>query len=296
MTVTTDTTEKLAKKKTPPPLIAWAIRGGLAGLLVWISLWSLQGISALFHSPPPPVAEQPDFNPASALSLARFDSGAWQFLDSEESVSLETLPDSEAKRRWEQAPEHPGSQSLFPEKQSTHILELLKRSGTKKTHPGYRQYSLEYGGIHLAALIRDAEPSEIVSLRWLIPLGAGKSCLVTKPAAPGHSARTNLATSALEPVLPSRIPQQLLAVRSDDHGRTLCQSLNVSMSLVDLLDQLRKNSWKVDAPAHEVERGFVRIYITRETDAFWLLANPSPSSSSLRILLLRDDRPTPLGG
>jgi hypothetical protein len=278
---------------------SWALRGGIAGLVIWISLWSLQGISALFQSPPPPpqVAEKPAFNPISALSLSNLDSGAWQFLDSSSSLSAQTLPISNAEASLLELPSTQLVTNHSLTDQSQDLLKLLKAHGKATRRADFNQYRLDQLGIRIVGFTQPGPPERLIALRWLIPLGEDKAWLIVQTSSnsssPSPPVTESSSTSTVSTVIPAQILHRLLARRTDDSGKTFCQLIVAESPLPDLLDQLRRNSWKFDAPPNHLSSGFVTIYLTRRSDAFWMVVSPVADSTSLWILLLRDDNPSP---
>lgn len=275
---------------------SWVLRGGVAGLLIWVTLWSLQGISALFQSPPPPVErdERPSFNPAAAFSQSKLDSGSWQFLDAPFSYSARTLPTAQARKSFLELPEADLPTEFTSTNQSRDLLKLLKSYGSHSKREDFHQYSLDQLGIQILAFTKPGtseQPEQIVSFRWLIPMGEGQSWLITQAPAgnSAHSSASSVNTSDSPSIIPSQISHRPLAVRTDDSGKIFSQLILAETTLPDLLDQLQRNSWKFDAPPDHLSSGFVTIYLQRQSEAFWMLITPADDSTSLRILLLRDD-------
>lgn len=290
---------------------SWVLRGGIAGLLIWITLWSLQGVSALFQSPPPPVErdERPAFNPISAFSPEKLNSGTWQFLDAPFTFSARTLPGDHARKSFLELPDADLATEIASTDQSRDLLKLLKTYGTRSKRQGFNQYSLDQLGIQILAFTRPhptqqpgsteqpgsieqpQRAEQIVSFRWLIPMGEDQFWLITQ-APTGNSAHTSASSanpSGSPSILPTQISHRPLAVRTDDSGKIFSQLILAETSLPDLLDQLQRNSWKFDAPPDHLRSGFVTIYLQRRSEAFWMLITPVDDSPSLRILLLRDD-------
>ncbi len=285
-------TETAARKPLTRTAISWAARGGLAGLVIWISLWSLQGISALFHdaSSPPPVEEPPTFNPTSVLSLAQLDSGAWQFLGAPGTVSTQSLSTSAAEAKLLELPSTDQSHDVSVTPQSQDLLKLLKEFGSKTNRSGIDQYTLDQFGIRIVAFVKPKRDEQLLGVRWLIPQGEEKSWLITQTLENNSGATpTNSPTATSASILPPQIPQRLLAHRTDAQGETICRLIIADTTFPDLLDQLQRNSWKFDAPPDNLRSGFVTIYLRRQSEAYWMVVTAVADSTSLRVLLLREN-------
>lgn len=284
--------ETAVRKPLTRTALSWAARGGIAGLVIWIALWSLQGISALFHdaSSPPPVAEPPTFNPTSALSLAQFDSGAWQFLDGPGTLSTQTLSTSEAEAKLLEIPSTDPSGDLSDTAQSSDLLKLLKEYGTRTRRSDIDQYTLNQFGIRIVAFVHPKPDERLVAVRWLIPQGEEKAWLITQTLdADSSPSPPNPPTTSEPSIIPPQIPQRLLAHRTDARGETICRLIIADTTFPDLLDQLQRNSWKFDAPPDNWRSGFVTIYLQRQSEAYWMVVTPVADSTSLRVLLLREN-------
>ncbi len=258
--------------------------------MIWLGVWSLQGISALVR---PAVVdtpvEKPIFHPNKIFSTEQLQSGAWQFLDENWQLTAESLPTARAKTKIATLPQTVDSPLPTMTTESRDLLRLLQAQGKRSSEKNFWRYSLRQQGFQIEAYTLQQPADQLVCVRWLIPLEPGKSWLIEQqPAEPRSAVSQTTTPQSTVDVIPDGIPHQLLAQRADASGQTYCQLLLADVSLGDLLHQLRKNSWTAEAPGQETGSEFVTIYLSREATAYWMIATPVAKSQSLRILLLRD--------
>jgi hypothetical protein len=268
---------------------SWGVRGALAGFVIWVCFWTIQGISALAR---PAIIEQqpsePVFNPIEMLNAQDLDAGAWQFLDPQYDLSAEFVSIAEAQAKIIELPRV--SEGMPPKLSRQHkdLLKLLQTQGKKVSAGPYWRYSLQQQGFQVVAFKRRGVEDELVSVRWMIPITAQKMWLLEQSPHDGTSSKSEKMTT----IIPDQVPHHLLAQRVDGTGLPYCQLVVVDVALIPLLEELHKNAWETSVPEHDTDTEIATIHLVRGNAGYWMVASSIPNSKSIRLLLIRDSTRT----
>lgn len=283
--MTSQATTQIESPSLGRRIVSWAFRGGVAGLILWLSVWSLQGISAFVR---PVTATQPDakpeFNPLQFTQSLDLASGAWQFLDDGGDISAAALSAPEAERRILALPAVTFDDNRSQTGEFQDVLHVMRLQGEVTAAGGLWRFSLQQMGFHVVAFTRDQAGRNLLAIRWLIPLGHDKFWLVEQTP----SDRKHAVTSKAKTIIPRSITSRVLAMRSDKAGNQICQLIQVDSSLAVLLGELGQEGWQIEAPMGELKPGFATIYLSRQAASCWMVASPNSDATSLRILILND--------
>lgn len=263
----------------------WAARGAAGGLLVWLCVWTMQGVSALFEPvESATISEERSFPPLESLVIQAPEEGRWEFHEGGGELRGEAVATQLGREKLREIPDVQGKASPVKDQG---MLELLKSRGERIEGEEFTGYSLGGGGFEAAGFVTEKSPEELVVVRWLIPIDGARSWLLEQRGGGDGSS----STKPKRTILPEGISQQLLTERLDARGECQCQLLLAETTLPDLLDQMRRNSWEIKSPYDLSGEEFVTISLTRNDDCFWMVVTPVANSRSLRILLLRDRTP-----
>ncbi|MFO1019424.1 MAG: hypothetical protein U0903_01800 [Planctomycetales bacterium] len=268
----------------------WGVRGGIAGLVIWLAWWSMQGISALVATPV--VENRPASAPITPLEVLRepdLSGGMWQFLDEGGEMDAQILPRKNASSEILASPPQLAALAETakgsPNPRGDELLRLLKRNGKMRGAGVFQRYHLKQWGHEIVAYTLPKPEERLVLVRLLVPYGTERAWLIDY-ALQGKPAGS---LSAASSPLPEKIPQRLICQRMDGSGKVFSQLFVIEGKLPDLLEGLRQNSWEFDKSPKPDTSEFVTIHLARRSESYWVIVTPLPGGSRLRILLVRDD-------
>ena len=267
-------------------VLSYALRGGIAGLILGVGIWTLQGIAALFHSDPEVVqspADEPP--PLESLAAAELMAGAWNFMDEGWSISAELLAEEDARQAFSAS-----TVSIPPVLHSAtnhhgdELLAVIKQRATRTRDGKLWRYAVSQGGCEMQVYATDTKPEIFQHAALLVPYGDSQTWLMRFHPDAGESAP---AKSELSP-LPASVPSRLLCQRKNSAGEVFCQLLRVQATYAELLRALHRDRWEIDEPSGKVGSGFVTIHVHRAAESFWMVASSFEDDPSLRVLIVHD--------
>lgn len=291
-----DTTHTPPTSQTPLSrrLLSYALRAVVAGVILGVAVWTLEGIVALFQPgevATSTVAIGSNNAPSPLAPLVQTDvmSGAWNFMDQGWDISAELLDVAEAERLLKENDNAAATPTPSADagRRGEALLAAIKSQAERSRVGDLWRYSLARNGCAMEVYATAEEAERFQHAVTLVPYGDDQAWLLR--FVPGNSLAID--EPGIETPMPAAVPAKLLCARRDGSGEILCQLWSVDTPLVDLLNALARDGWEIDRPSGERDSSFVTIHIRRAEDSYSLVAAAFESDSALRVLVVHDVTP-----